>query len=139
MLIYADGSALSRSLTSGSESASWMRWSSEHSSMLVTSPLGVSELRSLAAPLGFIAREKAHAIATSLAVVRFSDQALEHAAQVASEGRGLPPFTALHLGFALAHPEVEQVATYDPVLARAASLYALEVVSPGRPAMWWGP
>lgn len=138
MLIYADGSALSRSLTSGPESASWMRWSSEHASSLVTSPLGVSELKSLAAPLGFVAREKAHALAVSLTVIRFSDQALEQAAMVASGDGQLPPFAALHLGFAIAHPDVEQVATYDAVLARAASLYALEVVSPGRPAVWWG-
>ena len=49
----------------------------------------------------------------------------------------LPPFIALHLGAALAHPGVGGVATYDLQLAQASALHGLTVVSPGWPAAWW--
>ena len=134
MLIYADGSALSRSLATGPESASWMRWSAEHFDALVTSPLGLTELRRAADPLGPVARKKAHALAGRITVVRFFDQSLKSAAMASTV---LPPFAAIHLGIAVAHPDVEQVATYDVLLARVLSIYGLAVVTPGRPDGWW--
>lgn len=134
MLIYADGSALSRSLTGDRESASWMRWADAHAGELVTSPLGLTELRRAADPLGPVAREKARVLADSVTVVRFFDQSLKSAAMATSV---LPPFAAIHLGIAVAHPEVGAVATYDALLARVARIYRLEVVSPGREDGWW--
>ena len=134
MLIYVDGSALSRSLTTGAESASWLRWSSEHADELVASPLGLAELKHAAAPLGAVARQRAHTIAGSVVVVRFSDQSLESAAMAATV---LSPFQAIHLGIAVAHPEVEAIATYEALLARVAVIYGLVVVSPGRAAGWF--
>lgn len=134
MLIYADGSALSRALSTGVEAASWMRWADQHAAELVTSPLGLTELRNVAAPLGPVARAKAHAIATAITVLRFSDQSLKSAAMAATV---LSPFGAIHLGIAVAHPEIEQIATYDPLLARVAVIYGLGVVAPGRTDGWW--
>jgi predicted nucleic acid-binding protein len=134
MLIYADGSALSRSLATGAESASWMRWAAQHDDALVTSPLGLTELRRAADPLGPAARAQAHALASRITVVRFFDQSLKSAAMASTV---LPPFAAIHLGIAVAHPEVEQVATYDALLARVCIIYGLGVVAPGRPDRWW--
>lgn len=134
MLIYVDGSALSRSLTTGTESASWLRWSAEHADELVTSPLGLTELKRAAAPLGAVARQRAHTVAGSVEVVRFFDQSLESAAMAAAV---LSPFQAIHLGIAVAHPEVEAIATYDVLLARVAVIYGLAVVSPGRAEGWF--
>ena len=134
MLIYADGSALSRSLATGPESASWMRWADQHRDALVTSPLGLTELRRAADAHGALGRRKAHEIAEALTVVRFSDQSLRSAAMASTV---LPPFAAIHLGIAVAHPDVEQVATYDPLLARVSVIYGLSVVSPGRQDGWW--
>ncbi|NTW42638.1 MAG: hypothetical protein HGA44_22660 [Cellulomonadaceae bacterium] len=67
-------------------------------------------------------------------MVRFSDQSLRSAAMASSV---VPPFTAIHLGIAVAEPEIDRVATYDGPLARVAVIYGLEVVSPGRPGTWW--
>ncbi|WP_250442707.1 hypothetical protein [Actinotalea sp. C106] len=134
MLIYADGTALSRSLVPGPESASWMRWSHEHAADLVTSPVGLTDLSRAADGLDAVARAKAHEVATTIEVVRFFDQSLEAAAMAASV---LSPFRAMELGVAVAHPEIDRVATYDPLFARVAAIYGLEVVSPGRAAGWW--
>lgn len=134
MLIYADGSALSRSLVPGPESASWMRWAAQNADSLITSPLGLTELRRAASGLDAVARAKAHEIATTITVIRFSDQSLGSAAMAATV---LPPFKAIHLGIAVAHPDVETIATYDPLLARVAVIYGLAVASPGRPDGWW--
>ena len=49
----------------------------------------------------------------------------------------LPPFVALHIGAALAHPDVGSVATYDVQLAQVSALHGLTVVSPGWPSSWW--
>lgn len=133
-MIYADGSALSRALAPGAEAASWLRFASEHASELLTSPLGLTELKRAAFPLGPVAREQAHRIATSIEVVRFFDQSLESAAMASSV---LPAFQAIHLGIAVAHPDVGAIATYDALLARVAAIYVLDVASPGRPDGWW--
>jgi predicted nucleic acid-binding protein len=134
MLIYADGSALSQALRSDSESASWMQWADAHADQIVTSPLGISELRRAADPLDLVARQKARAVAESVTVLRFFDQSLRSASFASSV---LPPFAAIHLGMAVAHPEVGGIATYDQQLARVAALHRLEVITPGRPPGWW--
>lgn len=134
MLIYADGGALSRAVTVDSDAAAWLPWVHEHEHELVTSPLGLTELRGAAAPLGAAARASAHRIAGSITVVRISDQALKVSAMAAG---AVPPFTAIHLGIAVSEPDVDRVATYDALLARVAVIYGLGVVSPGRPDAWW--
>lgn len=134
MLIYADGSALSRCVATGPEAASWLRFADAHADELVTSPLGLTELRRAAALLGPTARSTAHTVASSIPVVRFFDQSLESAAMASSV---VPPFTAIHVGVAAAHPDVDRVATYDVLLARVAVIHGLTVVTPGRPDGWW--
>ena len=134
MLTYADGSALSRALATDPESVSWLRWSAEHADDLVTSPLALTELKRAAQGLDPVAREKAHRIAESVTVVRFFDQSLKSAAMASAV---LPPFASIHLGIAVAHPDVEQIATYDALLARVAVIYGLDVVSPGWADGWW--
>ncbi|WP_182112763.1 PIN domain-containing protein [Actinotalea sp. JY-7876] len=135
-MIYADGSALSRALAPGVEAASWLRFAAEYESEILTSPLGLTELRRAAALDGPVARAHAHRIAESVRVVRFSDKALAHAAEMPAV---LSPFQALHLGIAVAHRDIDAIATYDALLARVAATYAVHVVTPGRPATWWQP
>ena len=134
MLIYADGSALSRFLASEPESDEWLHWAEEHADQLVTSPLGLTELRRSADQLDSAARQAAHALAGTITVLRIFDQSLKPAAFATSV---LPPFAALHLDIAVAHPGVHTVATYDVALAQVAVLHRLQVVSPGRPDGWW--
>ncbi len=134
MLIYADGSALSRSVTDAPEAAAWAEWFAAHADEVVTSPLGLTELRQAAAPLGSDARARARALADSLTVVRFYDEALDSAAMAQGV---LPPFAAIHLGIARTHAEVGAIATYDPRLAQVAILHGMQVVTPGRGPDWW--
>lgn len=134
MLIYADGGALSRALTADAESIAWMRFVAEAADRLVTSPLGLTELRRIADPLGRRQRELAREIAERITVLRFSDQALRAAAMATS---AVAPFTAIHVGIAASHPDVDTVATYDLLLARMAVIHGLEVVAPGRAPGWW--
>lgn len=133
-LIYADGSALSQVLSTEPEAVSWMRWAEEHADELVTSPLGLSELRRAAQSRDAVARAKAHDVAEQVTVVRFFDQAFEPAAMVTAV---LDPFRAMHLGVAVAHPDVVALATYDVLLARVVAIHDLRVVTPGRPDGWW--
>lgn len=134
MLIYADGSALSRWLGTDTESASWCRWADQNAEHLVTSPLGVTELRRAVPPADAVARARVHDLVEGLTVVRFFDQSLKSAAMASSV---LEPFAAIHLGIAVAHPDVEQIATYDALLARVAVIHGLDVVAPGRAEEWW--
>lgn len=179
MLIYADGSALSRSVLGGVdgtddlsglaglagldgfdepadaggtdgaertravrtdaaalvvEVAAWRAWFAEHADDVITSPLGVTELRRAADPLGRAVRDLARDLAEQLTVVRFYDTALARASMMQSV---LPPFAALHWGLATTQPDVEAIATYDPLLAQVAVLHGVTVVTPGRPAGWW--
>ena len=134
MLIYADGGALSRALTVDAESIAWMRYADEVGERLVTSPLGLTELRRIADPLGRRQREVARELAERITVLRFSDQALRAAAMATS---AVAPFTAIHVGIAASHPDVDTVATYDLLLARMAVIHGLEVATPGRAPGWW--
>ena len=133
-LVYADGSALSRFLEGAPERAAWDAFVAEQRDRLVTSVLGVTELRRVAQHLGRAARDRADAVSERVEVVRFSDQSLRAASKVSG---ALTPFVALHLGAALAHPDVRTVATYETELARACVLHGLAVVSPGWPDRWW--
>jgi len=132
--VYADGSALSRYLDGAPCRTQWLAWTADHEDELITTPLGLTELRRIARPRGVEASGVAHDVEDRLEVVRFSDQTLRAATKVSGV---LPPFTALHLGVALAHPGVGGVATYDVQLAQASALHGLTIVSPGWPAAWW--
>lgn len=134
MLVYADGSALRRAVTDEAEAPAWREWFAAHAADVVTSPLGVSELRRAADPLGSEARELARELAASLTVVRFFDQALGSASMASSV---LPPFAAIHLGVAMAHADVEAIATYDARLAQVAILHGMRVLAPGCGPDWW--
>lgn len=132
--VYADGSALVRYLPGSPESEDWRRWASEHEPDLLVTSLSLNELRAAAAGQSAQVRALAHEVAGRLAEVRFSDQALKAASMSVSV---LSPFGSLHLGVALTEPEVEALATYDPVLARVAQMYQLRVISPGRTGQWF--
>ena len=132
--VYADGSALSRYLDGAPCRRQWLAWTAEHEAQLITTPLGLTELRRVARPRGVEASGVAHEVEERVEVIRFSDQTLRAATRVSGV---LPPFIALHVGAALAHPEVGSVATYDVQLAQVSALHGLTVVSPGWPAHWW--
>ena len=132
--VYADGSALTRYLDGAPGGAQWRAWAAEHEQRLLTSPLGLAELRGTARARDAAARAVAHDVAERVEVVRFSDQTITRATDVAGV---LPPFVALHAGIALADPQVTAVATYDVRLARVAALHGLLVVTPGRADRWW--
>ena len=134
MLIYADGSALSRFLASEPESPEWLQWVEQHADQLVTSHLGLTELRRAADQLDSEARLAAHSLAGTITVVRIFDQSLKPASLATSV---LTPFAALHLGIAVAHPGVHTIATYELALAQVSVMHGLEVVAPGRPDGWW--
>lgn len=130
--VYADGTALVQFLPDGPCRAAWLAWSGGR--RLVTSQVGVTELRGAASSRGSAARRTADDVEASVEVRRFSDKALQVASHVST---ALSSFVALHLGTAVAEPDVEIVATYDVNLARVATLYRLDVVSPGWPHRWW--
>ncbi|WP_444663429.1 hypothetical protein ACT17Q_15010 [Cellulomonas sp. CW35] len=132
--VYADGSALSRYLPGAPHRADWLTWARRNGPRLLTTQVGVSELRGTARMLDHDARDVAQRALLEIEVVRLSDQAVGRATDVAGV---LPPFVAVHAGAALTHPEVGAVATYDARLARVAALYRLDVVSPGLPDRWW--
>ena len=134
MLVYVDGSALSRYVIDAPESRQWRAWAAVHESSFVTSPLGFFELRRVADRLGFAGRARAHAVSERIAEVRFSDQTMKTAVMAWTV---LSPFEALHLGVAASDPDIGPLATYDLLLARVAAIYGLSVVSPGRPDHWW--
>jgi len=132
--VYLDGSALSRYLVDLPESPEWRRWAPAHQGVLVTTPLGLTELRLVANHHDFAARARAHEVSQRVAVLRFSDQAVATAVMARAV---LSPFNSLHLGTAVSHPDIGCVATYDALLARVATIYGLSVCTPGRPERWW--
>lgn len=134
MLIYADGSALARLLGGDPESSPWRDLVAERGADIITSPLGLTELRRIADPLGHDARTLAIDIGQRFRVVRFSDQAVKAAARASVAA---PPFTSFHIGVATTEQGVDSVATYDTLLARMVEIYGLAVVSPGRAFGWW--
>lgn len=132
--VYADGSALVRYLPFPDHSVDWQRWAERHGADLLVTSLSLSELRHAAATAPAHVRARARDAAEQLEVVRFSDQAVGAAAMTTAV---LSPFASLHLGVALAHPEVTAFASYDVRLASVAAIHGLTVVSPGLPDRWW--
>lgn len=132
--VYADGSALVRYLPFPEHSVDWQRWAERYGPDLLVTSLSLSELRHAAATAPAHVRARAHAAVERLEVLRYSDQAVAAAAMTTAV---LSPFASLHLGVALAHPEVTGFASYDVRLASVAALHGLEVVSPGLPDRWW--
>ena len=130
--VYVDGSTLVQYLPDAPFRDPWLDWSSGR--RLVTSQVGITELHGIAFSRGPAARAVADEVEAAVEVLRFSDKALEAASHVST---ALSSFVALHLGTAVAHPDVELVATYQGDLARVATLYRLDVVSPGWPDRWW--
>jgi len=134
MAVYVDGSALSRFFLDVPQSLEWREWAVDRIPELRRSELSVTELRRVTSGLDRSARVVADALVERIREVRFSDQALARAAMV--EGR-LAPFAALHFGVAKAEPDIDAIATYDPLLAATCHLHRLRVVTPGRPELWW--
>lgn len=134
MRVYADGSALVRYLPAPDHSVDWQRWAEQHGPDLLVTSLSLSELRHALATTPAHVRARVHAAVDRIEVARYSDQAVEVAAMSTAV---LSPFATLHLGVAVAHPEVTAFATYDHRLAAAVDLHGLAVVSPGLPDQWW--
>lgn len=132
--VYADGSALVRYLPGSEHHDDWRRWVAGREPDLLVTSLSLSELRHAAALAPADVRALAHDVAERLEEVRYFDQALKLAAM--STGV-LSPFASLHLGVAVAHPEVTAFASYDRRLAAVAAIHGLTIVSPGLPDQWW--
>ena len=130
--VYADGSALVQYLPDAPFRDPWLAWSAGR--RLVTSQVGITELHGIAFSRGPASRAAADEVEASVEILRFSNKALETASHVST---ALSSFIALHLGTAVSDPDVELVATYQVDLARVATLYRLDVVSPGWPDRWW--
>ena len=134
MRVYADGSALVRFLPAPDQSVDWQRWAEQRLPDLLVTSLSLAELRLAALWTPAHVRARLHAVTERLEVARFSDQAVHVAALDES---GLSPFGRLHLGVAVAHPEVTAFASYDHRLVAVAARHGLEIVSPGLPDGWW--
>jgi uncharacterized protein len=134
MLIYADGSAIARSIGVDPEFEAWSKFAAQAVGRLVTSQLGLAEARRIAAPFGFSAREVIRNTADQVTVLRMSDQAAKLAARVSVAA---PADASVHMGIVLSNTDVDTVATYDLLLARLAAIYGLTVAAPGRPDSWW--
>ena len=136
-VIYLDGSALVRFLPGVRYYDEWVAWALPRLAELVTTQLGLTELRQAAELYPRETKAQAFDIVEQVKArvpsIRFSDANVSvstHAAAV------LKPFAALHIGAAVTHPDVDTVATYDAELARVAVLYQLKVVTPGMPEGW---
>ncbi len=136
-MIYADGSALIRFLPGVRFFDEFSAWAVPRLGSLVTTQLGLTELRQAAELYPRESKDRAFEVVENvrakLPIVKFSDDNVSvstHASAV------LKPFAALHLGAAVAHPAIDSIVTYDVDLAKVAELYQLVVVSPGLPAGW---
>jgi hypothetical protein len=129
---YVDGSALAQFLPDAALHEAWLAWAEGR--RLVTNPVGITELHGIAFPRGAAARAAADEVESGVEVLRFTDRALQTASHVST---ALSSFVALHIGTAVADPDVDTVATYQLDLARVAVLYGLAVASPGWPDRWW--
>ncbi|WP_454050128.1 hypothetical protein [Cellulomonas sp. Marseille-Q8402] len=134
MRVYADGSALVRYLPTPDHSVDWQRWAEQHQADLLVTSLSLSELRHAVATAPAHVRARVHGVVDAIEVVRYSDQAVGTAAMSTAV---LSPFASLHLGVAVAHPEVTAFASYDRRLVAVAAMHGLEIVSPGLPDRWW--
>ena len=130
--VYVDGSALVQYLPDAPFRDAWLAWAGRH--RLVTNAVGVTDLHGAAFSRGAAARAIAHEVEETIEVLRFTDEALQTASHVST---ALSSFVALHIGTAVADPDVVAVATYHLDLAQVAALYRLAVLSPGWPERWW--
>lgn len=149
-MFYADGSALrltvgvndgtpavtgtAASVVGDEDVAAWCGWLAENEVHVAVSEISLTDLRRAADPLGADVRENVRQLSARLKVLRISDQSLP-VATLTEEVLG--SFAALHLGIAVADPDVHTMITYDRDLARLARMYALEVFTPGRAEGWW--
>ncbi|WP_062380894.1 hypothetical protein [Demequina pelophila] len=136
-MIYVDGSGLCRFLPGVRYFDEFNDFAVPRLGDLATTQLGLTELRQTAELYPRETKPKAFGVVEmvrgAVPVIRFSEHNVEvstHALVV------LKPFAALHLGAAVAHPEVHAILTYDVELARAAELYGLQVLSPGMAPGW---
>lgn len=134
MRVYADGSALVRYLPAPDHSVDWQRWAEQRRPDLLVTSLSLSELRHALAGTPAHVRARVHGVVDGIEVARYSDQAVATAAMTTAV---LSPFAALHLGVAVAHPEVAAFASYDRRLVAVAAMHGLQIVSPGLPDRWW--
>lgn len=136
-VIYADGSALCRFLPGVRFYTDFAAWVVPNLDLLVTSQLGLTELRQAVSLYPREQKDRAfdviEQVRERIPVVRFSDDNVSVSTHAASV---LKPFAALHLGAAVVHSSIDTIVTYDAELARAAELYSLKVVSPGLPSGW---
>ena len=137
-VIYVDGSGLCRFLPGVRYFDEFTDFAVPRIAELATTQLGFTELRQAAELYPRETKSKAfevlEMVRSSIPVIRFS----EHNVSVSTHASAvLKPFAALHLGAAVAHPDIHAVLTYDAELARVAELYELQVLSPGLPPGWY--
>ncbi|QIK82278.1 hypothetical protein [Sanguibacter sp. HDW7] len=146
-MYYADGSALRLSVV-GSDypflpgedpgpaehAEAWRAWLSEHAGEVAVTEMGLSAAKSAAIPLGWEARDSVRLLGDRLTVLRIPDQAFPVAAMV---GGVVPSVDAVHLGVAVADPEIDTIVTYEKQTAQLARMYGLAVLAPGLPDHWW--
>lgn len=136
-VIYVDGSALEQFLPGGRFHADWTAWVIPRINDIVTTQVALTELRHTVELLPRDAKRHAFGVLEQVkgrvAVIRLSDDMMSVSTYAASV---LTPFAALQLGAAVAHPDVDAIATYDRAMASAAAIYGLAVVSPGQARGW---
>ena len=128
-MLYVDTSAASKLLLAEDESEALIGYLTSADQLLVTSRVGIVELRRVGRRSGAGA-DRADALAATLAVVELD-------AQVERVAVGLDPalraLDAIHLATALAAGEaLEGFVCYDARLAAAAAAVGLTVVAPAR-------
>lgn len=139
-MIYVDGTGLCRFLPGVRFFDEFNDFTVPRLAELATTQLGFTELRQAAELYPRETKTRAFEVLEmvrgSIPVIRFS----EHTVSVSTHASAvLKPFAALHLGAAVAHPDVTALLTYDAELARVAELYELQVLSPGLMPGWYGP
>ena len=147
-MFYADGSALRLSVVDadypflpgedagvGEHAPAWRAWLAAHHDEVVVTEMGLGAARNAAVVLGWEARDTVRGLAETLTVLRVPDRAFPVAAMVAEV---VPSVDAVHLGVAVADPQVDTFVTYVRQSAQLARMYGLEVLAPGRPDRWWG-
>lgn len=129
-MLYVDTSAAIKLLLAEDESDALAAFLQGAENALVTSRVGVLELRRVARRGGASA-DRAEALAATLTVIELDALVEELAVKLDPDLRALD---AIHLASALATGDaLRKFVCYDTRLARAATREGLPVVSPGRP------
>lgn len=127
-MLYLDTSAAAKLLVTEAESDALRDFLHAAGRPLVTSRVGIIELRRVGRKSGAGA-DRADALAATLAVVEV-DQAVE--SRTVDVDRGLRALDAIHLATALATGDsLDGFVCYDARLSRAAGELGLDVLSPG--------